>query len=449
LEGLAVCADGSIPRRLLESIACLLQALPILHRPEPVGREAMKIAFFTEIYDCGGVDTFIVNLINNWPDKQDAFVLIANANYPGLRVVEDNLKRPCEIIRQDILVNRTPRGGFLTNVLRLISPVSRYLSILAGIFSLRKILKQNNPDILMVINGGYPGGHSCRAAAIAWGMFSGKPLSIHNFHSIVARPAWYLRLQEYVVDAVLCRVTAKFVAVSRAAAMSMAARPGIHRAGKTVFIHNGIDSLPAPSESGGDIRGELGISSHAPLCLMLATYDQMKGHDFLLKAFQKVVARVPDAHLLICGFGVPPDVHRVRRYVADLKLGDSVHLMGFRKDLAQLLSNADVLLVASQALEAFGFSSIEAMAHHVPVVATTVGGIPEVVENGDGGYCVSPDDVAGYADRIVELLKDDKLRAEQAQKGFARVQRLFSARTMAEKYCRLLKGAAADSEKSA
>ncbi|MBI5485456.1 MAG: glycosyltransferase family 4 protein [Deltaproteobacteria bacterium] len=403
----------------------------------------MKIGLFTEIYDCGGVDTFIVNLINHWPYQDDTFVLIANANYPGLDIVEQNVARPCEIIRHTVPTYRNvmtdeSRNRSLDQLRKLVSPLFRYLVMAFNVLEFRKLFRQTDPDRMMIINGGYPGGESCRAASIAWGLLRGKPLGIHNFHNLVEPSPWHVRVQDYLVDVVVARFTAFFVTVSRAAAESMALRPVIFSKKTTTYIHNGLNVMPVQPVTEVNIREEIGISPLTPLCLMLATYEPRKGHHFLFQAFRKVLAEVPDAHLLICGFGFPHEIKLVRRYVSDFQLEKSVHLMDFRKDLSHLLDHADVLVVASQEYESFGFTSVEAMAHHVPVVATNIGGIPEVVADGEGGYCVDSRDPEEFARRIIRLLQDENLRTEQAERGYQRFRNCFTAERMSGRYADMI-----------
>lgn len=400
----------------------------------------MKIALFTEIYDCGGVDTFIINLINHWPNKEDSFVIIANANYPGLRIIEDNLSRPCEVLRHTVrtFVKFMHDGPLPKKLVELSSPVSRYLFIVYNMLALRTWLFRNSPDMLMVINGGYPGGESCRAAGISWGLFSGKAYSIHNFHNIAVKAPWYFRLQEYLVDVVLSGRTSRFVTVSNAASESMALRPVIFRKNITTYIYNGINGIPGQPEPKMNIREEIGITATTPLCLMLGTYEPRKGHLFLFRAFKKVLAEIPDAHLLICGFGFPDEIRQVRRYVKEFQLDDRVHLMDFRTDSSHLIAHADLLVVASQEYESFGFTSVEAMAQRVPVVATNIGGIPEVVVNGEGGYCVGRQDIDAYAQAIIRLLRDKDIRSAQGQKGYERYQIYFTAERMSHEYANLM-----------
>ena len=367
-------------------------------------------------------------------------MIVANEDYPGLSIVEKKLTHSAEVIRHNIKAyqNIFINNRFLNKLKKIASPLLRYIFICITVLFLRKILLKSKADILMVINGGYPGGDSCRAASISWGFFSGKPESIHNYHSTVQKAAWYSSMQERIVDWLLCRYTNQFVTVSRSAAESMSFRPIIFSKKITSYIHNGLDVVPDASVPGKNIRDELSISSTAPLCLMLSTYDTGKGHFFLFKAFIKVLEKVPDAHLLICGYGLPHEIKQVRGYVSDMQLSDHVHLMDFRTDISHLLANADVLVVASQANESFGFTSVEAMAHKVPVVATNIGGIPEVIVNGEGGYCVGSNDVDSYARHIVLLLKDEDLRKEQGERGYKRYRDFFTAEAMASRYANIL-----------
>lgn len=404
----------------------------------------MKITLYTENYNRGGIDTFIATLINHWPEPGDEFTLVSNEDNPGLEVITNRLEKPCRVVTHRIAsyagwAGRT-RGNRLLDTLRISSsPLSRYLFLMAAVRALRPILCRGDADRLMVVNGGYPGGDTCRAAGIAWGLYSGKPGSIHNFHNLATPPPRGARFQENAVDALLARHTRGFVTVSQAAADSLALRQEIFRhRDKISFIHNGLDFSSQILVS-SEIRQELALPPRASICLMLGTYEPRKGHRFLLRVFKQVLDRVPGAHFVICGHGSEGEIAEVARGVAELGLKERVHLIGFRADALQILRQADLLLVGSQEFESFGLTCVEAMAHQVPVLATKVGGLPEVVQDGDGGFSFARDDVDGYASKVVELLLDENLRAEQGRKGYERYQRLFTAKRMTEAYAKLIK----------
>lgn len=401
----------------------------------------MKIAVFSENYYRGGVDTFIATLINYWPYEEDDFTLFCNEDHPGLVDIRGKLRRPCRIVPYRIgryvrLAAKT-RGRMLLDTLRLVSkPLVTYLYFAHGVRRLRQLLCRKPADRLLIVNGGYPGGDLCRAAGIAWGLYSGKPASIHNFHNLANPPGRFVKIQEQAIDTLLARHTSAFVTVSRAAASSMAIRPAILPA-KVCHIYNGLEE-PGPPDGATDIRGELGLDVDTPVCLMLGTYEPRKGHRFILQVFRQVLQQFPQARFVSCGHGSDREIASVADSVTELGLRESVHLLGFRSDALEILRQADLLLVGSQEFESFGLTCVEAMMLRIPVLATRVGGLPEVVVDGDGGYTFERDDSVGYAKQVITLLKDETLRVEQGDKGYARFERLFSVQRMTEEYAALV-----------
>ena len=110
--------------------------------------------------------------------------------------------------------------------------------------------------------------------------------------------------------------------------------------------------------------------------------------------------------------------------------------------MATLIEAVDVLLVSSQAFESFGLAIVEAMARSTPVVATNVGGIPEVIGQDEGGYYVDADDVEGFAQRILSLLADDGLRGQIGNAGYKRYRNLFTVERMAREYAAIVRNTA-------
>ncbi len=410
----------------------------------------MKIVLFTENSYAGGLDTVIATLIDAWPRNEneggegDEFVLICNRSHPGLDVIERRLARPVKIVAHDAplhweWVALFDRPGIPGPVRKVLSVLSRYPFFLYWLFKAKTLLAGEAADRLLVVNGGYPAGDSCRAAACVWPWAApGKPPCVFNFHNLAVAPRGWERWIEGVVDGLVLRGTGVFVAVSKACAGSMANRPVIAGSGRVTHIHNGIAEFEPPSARPHEIREGLDIPAAAPLCLMLGTYEPRKGHAFLLGAFKRVLKDRPDAFLVICGHGAPGDVKRVRALVDGMGLGENVRLEGFREDVAALIEAAHILAVSSQAFESFGLTIVEAMARATPVVATDVGGIPEVIGEDEGGYCLPAADEAGFAARIVCLLEDEGLRKRMGEKGRRRFLERFTARRMAREYASLV-----------
>ena len=152
----------------------------------------MRIALFTENYYVGGLDTYIITLINNWPNEDDQFILICNKSHPGINRYENEIKRDVEFIWHNhfhknffnkFILNFF-NSVFLLKVVRRILSNMSCLFLINYLFFLKKTLLKSEPDRLIVVNGGYPGGLLCRAATICWGLYSNKESSIHNFHNI-------------------------------------------------------------------------------------------------------------------------------------------------------------------------------------------------------------------------------------------------------------------------
>jgi len=409
----------------------------------------MKIMFLTENIHCGGLDTFLISLVNYWPYPEDNLAIVCNPSHPGIAVIQAKLTRPCQILRHDIstysdLVLRTKKYPVLHYMRRLLSPLIRYPYFFYYLFSLRSIFRQNPVDRLIVVNGGHPGGDTCRAATITWRYFANhKPRAIYNFHNLATTPRWFEKIPEKFIDAWLVRCSRALIGVSRVCAESLPKRLGNKSMVNVTWIYNGISPPrpPVTSAQSASLREELGIPLDAHICLMLATYEPRKGHDFLLQAFQKVILNVPNTYLVICGYGYSEEVERVKNLVKKYNLSEKVRLQGFRRDVDTLLTQSDLLLIASQAFESFGLTSVEAMANRIPVVTTRVGGIPEVVADGQGGFCVDPNDIDGYATRIIEFLRNPFLREEQASKGYQRYRAFFSVERMANEYATRIRAA--------
>lgn len=141
----------------------------------------------------------------------------------------------------------------------------------------------------------------------------------------------------------------------------------------------------------------------------------------VVEVFARVRKKIP-ARLLIVGDG--PDLSEASRLARSLDVADSVELLGEQDQVVPLLSAADVFLLPS-AQESFGLAALEAMACGVPVVASRVGGLPEVVEDGVTGYLHPGEDLQGMAESILRILTDPALHARLSGAAAARAHSRF------------------------
>ena len=188
---------------------------------------------------------------------------------------------------------------------------------------------------------------------------------------------------------------------------------------RQLVVSNAVDLdrfRPRPKSPGDPLR--VGI---------VANLLRVKGHvDFGEMARALIDRGWDSAEFWVIGGELEPGYQvELQQLAASLKVSGRVRFLGFRDDIEELISALDVLVCASH-VEPFGRCLIEAMACERPLVATMVGGIPEVVEDGVSGFLVPPGDPRSLADAVERLLRDDHLRRKMGCSGRKRVEQLFS-----------------------
>src|SRR5205823_2854960 len=174
---------------------------------------------------------------------------------------------------------------------------------------------------------------------------------------------------------------------------------------RVVAIPAGVDTARFHAAvSGKTVRDELRVGAGEPLIGLVANIRGSKGHNVFLDAARDVLRAAPRARFLIVGDGVGYD--DVRRRVSDLGLTRHVTMTGFRRDIPEVMAALDVLVLPSIRSEAASQVIPQALAVGTPVVATTVGGSPELVADGRTGRLVPPADAPALAEAILSLLRD-------------------------------------------
>lgn len=194
---------------------------------------------------------------------------------------------------------------------------------------------------------------------------------------------------------------------------------------KVVTIHNGVDTRvfdPARVHIAADV--DWSACQGKTVLGIIAMFDRCKGHWYLFQACARLKhLGVDNWHCLVVGDGREREA--ISREVNDLGLTKEVVFLGYRRNVAEILKGIDVVVIPSEQ-EAFPRVALEAMAMEVPVVASSVGGLPEAVEQGVTGILVPPRDIEALANALRELIGKPERRREMGQRGRQRVERLFS-----------------------
>jgi glycosyltransferase involved in cell wall biosynthesis len=275
--------------------------------------------------------------------------------------------------------------------LRLL-PLKRERTLNVGAWvRLARFLRRERVDVL----------HAHKFGSNVWGTLVGRtarvPVVLAHEHtwSYQGQP-----LRRFLDRELIARGADRLIAVSREDRRRMIEVEGIDER-RTVFIPNGIVGLPPPS--GRDVRTQLGIEPASPLLGVVGTLRPQKAHGTLLRGLTPLRAEWPGVRLLIIGSG--PERSALEQLAQELGVDASVRFLGDRADIPDLLAALDVAVCCSD-FEGSPLSVMEYMDAGLPIVATTVGGVPDLIDNEVHGLLVPPGDPDALAAAIAAQLRD-------------------------------------------
>ncbi|MEX0985638.1 MAG: glycosyltransferase [Actinomycetota bacterium] len=233
------------------------------------------------------------------------------------------------------------------------------------------------------------------------------------------------------------RVTDGVIAVSDEVAEAFVRETGARR-DRVHVVLNGVDTDRFPATADRDaVRRGLGFGPEARLVTCVANFKEQKGHRFLVEAAARVLPASEHVHLLLVGDG---DLRpAIEAQIAAVGLGDRVHLLGDRRDVAQILLASDAFVLPSL-WEGFSVALVEAMASALPVIATAVSGTTQVMRDGETGWLVPPGDADALAGAMTQMLTDPAGAPARGRAARERVVSAFSASAQADRYAALYRG---------
>jgi glycosyltransferase involved in cell wall biosynthesis len=266
--------------------------------------------------------------------------------------------------------------------------------------------------------------HAHKFGSNVWGVLFGRlcgvPVVVTHEHG------WSFegRAKTIMDRELIARGSNAFVAVSREDRRRMIELERISPE-TAVFVPNGIAALPPPS--GRDMRAELGIGAADPIVTTVGFLRQPKAMDVLIEGVARIAPRFPGLKVLIVGEGADRPVYEA--LIDRLGVQGSVKLLGLRSDVPDLLAASDVAVLSTNS-EGSPLSVMEYMDAGLPVVATRVGGIPDLIDHGVQGLLVEPQDPAGLGDAIAQLLSDPDQAMRMGEQGRERRRREFDIDVM-------------------
>jgi glycosyltransferase involved in cell wall biosynthesis len=352
-----------------------------------MGGPALHVAYLTEGLARRGYDTTLV--AGTLARGEDSMQFVADQH--GVEIVRvDELHREISLVRDVVAAVR-----------------------------LARLIRRLRPQILHT--------HTAKAGAVGRlaALLAGRarpPIVVHTFHGHVLRGYFGpVRTRCFrLLERALALASTRLIAVSPQVRDELVALK-VAPAAKFEVIRLGIElgeRVELDEARRAETRRVLGI---LPGCFVVGWIGRMtsiKNTDVVLRAFGALRARGVDAVLCLVGDG--PDREGLEREAHALGLMRHCLFLGYQEDVARFYAAFDVFLLASEN-EGTPVTTIESLAAGRPVVATRVGGVPDVVEDGVDGLLAEPRDVEGLAERLERLARDDGLRAEMGRCGRERV----------------------------
>ena len=347
-----------------------------------------------------------VDTARTWRGGQNQVLLTVN----GLRAIG---QRAALVAHPDGELRRRVAEG-----LDLIPLAPRTEMDLSAAWKFSRLIKRLNPD---VIHAHDPHGVAMASFALSLGgnAASGPALIASRRVDFHLKGNSLSRWKHRQVDC--------FIAASEAIRQILL-HDGVE-ADRAVTVHEGIDVEHVVAADPVNVHETFWLPHQAPVVGNVAALVPHKGQRYLIEAAHLVVQEIPDARFVILGEGELRE--QLERQVHDHHLEKHVLLPGFRTDVLGCIKGFD-LFVMSSVTEGLGTSLLDAMACSRPIVATTAGGIPEVVEDGVNGLLVPPRDARALADAIIRALRDASLRQRFGTDGLARVKARFTVERMVE-----------------
>jgi glycosyltransferase involved in cell wall biosynthesis len=363
----------------------------------------------------GGDDTVLLALIGASAPGDDWTAAI-NRSHPGLPVYEAALAGRAELVPLDCPADGEPGAwGALRAARRL-----------------RGVVAAARPDAVLVSSGGFPPTALTIGFLLA-SRLAGAPrivLAVHNDPNLGqgARRLW-----RGLRGRLAARLCDELVSVSADCAAKVSAS-----CGRPVrVILNGAEDRGGPADPAA-LRRELGVPRDAFVIGAIGGLESRKGFMTLVEAFRLLPPGPLDRLVLIGAPAEDAEAGRLRDAAAEPFFAGRVLLAGYRERAWRFVSAFDVCALPSLRRESFGLLALDAMQARRPVVASRVGGLPEVVEDERTGLLVAPGDAGALAAALSRLRGDAPLRARLGESGRRRWTERFTAQRMAREYREML-----------
>ena len=293
--------------------------------------------------------------------------------------------------------------------------------LLRGLWRLWSLLRHERFDVVETFT------HDSNLLGLPIAWLARVPVRIATHRGkIEAFPKWRQILHNVLVNS---KIAHTLIAVSEQT-RQQAIDEGIWENRITV-IPNAVKPLGTSSVDRAAVRKELGVNENDIFLLSIGRLTFQKGHEFFVHAISKVISRFPNVKAGICGDG--PLRSQLETQIKESGLSNQVKLLGAWEDISPLLASAEIFILPSR-WEGLSRALMEAMAAGLPVIATQVDGIKDLITDGLNGLLVPSEDAEALGNSILQLIDNAEMRKRIAAAGQAHVLQVHSVEDMCRKY---------------
>lgn len=355
----------------------------------------IKILHLCESSDTGGAESILISIVENL-DKNRFISMVCLLSDGWLKAQLDT-----------------------RHIETVVIPQPHSLDLL-WLFRLYRLLKKRQIDVI----------HSHEFATNVYASFLSRVVGIPVIATTHGKNYYPDKWRRRVAYQFVARESV-MVAVSADLKRFLSERVGILPE-KIQVIHNGVNLYQYVVKGiNARIRDELGIGTKQPVIGTVGNLFAVKGQIYLLRACKIVADFFPNFVLLVAGEGEQLDL--LEKEATTLGIANNVRFLGFRDDVPSILEAIDIFALPSLS-EGLPLAILEALALEKPVVATNVGGIPEVIEEGAVGYLVPPKNSEALADKILYLLRYPEVAIKMGKSGRRRIEEFFTVEKMIKEY---------------
>jgi len=398
------------------------------------------ILFFSDCFIYGGCEIVIANLMNSELIHQKYDI---KYSYRYFDVYDKTARKKIEakwhntLLPQRLLSNDSifyffdleRRKGLYYRIIKKILYHAKKIGIyyIYNYCTLFFLFKKQNPDILFINNGGYPGSELCRLSALVAKKCKVKKI-VFNVNNIAFKPETKKEIKEInkINNIVHCFITASMAAKN---ALSQNAGFDIN---KIVTIPNTINEKILNIES-GKLKKEFNMETNTIILGSAGLLTKRKGFNVLIKAISEVLKKEDIPDFIVFIFGEGEEREALENLIRKQNL-TNVFLPGNKEDVLSYMTDFNIFILPSIGYEDMPYVIIEAMMLKKPIIGTNVAGIPEEVDTGKTGFVVTPNNEIELSSAIIQLLNNKELCKTFSEQGFKRYNDLFHYDIIIKRY---------------